>query len=394
MSQTISQSKVFKTLVSNVIVISRGNLRHLMATRMCAAVPAPIARGILSPPLASSTRKCISRHLWPIHFRAQSTRSSLRCLASKDGAKPATNQPSAGRGPRAAGGPRKPKPQRIELDESDPIFQPALVRGDPPGHRSGYLAIVGRPNAGKSTLMNCLLGQKLSIVTAKAQTTRHKILGILSGEDHQVVMLDTPGVINRAGSGMERRMIQAVKNAIQDADAVLAIIDASDRPEDALAMLAPGDTWTGPPLCMVINKADIVPAEEIARIVDTVKNKSGAMTVLPISAKVPNQSHAKKRDESTYSHRVPWEYAFCNGLPTHGPPPAAPTSQTGAGTEELKKWMIGAMPEGPTLYHKDYVAQASERFFGTRLSQSRSGISRVDAVGNRGTGSRVDRYRS
>ena len=197
-----------------------------------------------------------------------------------------------------------------------------LPSSDPPGHRSGYLAIVGRPNAGKSTLMNCLLGQKLSIVTAKAQTTRHRILGILSDPLYQIVMLDTPGVINKAGSGMERRMITAVKNAIQDADAVLAIIDASDRPEEAVEMLAPGAAWQGPPLCLVLNKIDLLPSEaEVETLMGWVREASGASVVLPISAKDVK------------------------------------------GIDRLKDWMVQAMPEGPTLYDKEYVAQASERFF-------------------------------
>ena len=99
----------------------------------------------------------------------------------------------------------------------------------PEGFRAGYVALVGRPNAGKSTLLNALLGRKLSIVTPKAQTTRQRVLGIASGNDCQMVLLDTPGLLrgDRAPDALDRRMAAAVSKATADADAVLALVDAS-----------------------------------------------------------------------------------------------------------------------------------------------------------------------
>lgn len=99
----------------------------------------------------------------------------------------------------------------------------------PPGFRAGYVALVGRPNAGKSTLLNALLGRKLSIVTPKVQTTRQRVLGIASGPSCQMVLLDTPGLLkgDKAPNALDRRMAAAVSKATADADAVLALVDAS-----------------------------------------------------------------------------------------------------------------------------------------------------------------------
>ena len=104
----------------------------------------------------------------------------------------------------------------------------------PLNFRAGYAAIIGEPNVGKSTLMNGLLQQKISIVTAKPQTTRHKVLGILSGDDYQVVFLDTPGIMVPRYALHEAMMRSAV-SAIDDADVVLFMIDSSNpqRAEDA-----------------------------------------------------------------------------------------------------------------------------------------------------------------
>src|SRR4030067_2819781 len=92
--------------------------------------------------------------------------------------------------------------------------------------KSGYVAILGLPNAGKSTLMNTLLGQKLSIVTPKPQTTRKRILGILSSENYQVIFLDTPGII-KPEYLLQKKMMEAVNDSLKDADIVILIVDVS-----------------------------------------------------------------------------------------------------------------------------------------------------------------------
>jgi len=98
----------------------------------------------------------------------------------------------------------------------------------PESHKSGYVALVGKPNAGKSTLMNAILGQKLSIVTHKAQTTRHQIKGILSEEDAQIIFLDTPGVI-KPKYHLQKAMMQFVERARIDADVILLIVGLDDH---------------------------------------------------------------------------------------------------------------------------------------------------------------------
>lgn len=165
-----------------------------------------------------------------------------------------------------------------------------------------------RPNAGKSTLLNSLLGQKLSIVSPKAQTTRHRILGILSEDKYQMILLDTPGVIRDQRNKLEQRMMRAVKMAIRDADALLAIIDASDRPEEALEMVQasgsagdlirmghcpiesdapapqPGDTTKLPPMGVILNKMDLLTPEERADVTDYFTRVCKAERVFETSA--------------------------------------------------------------------------------------------------------------
>jgi GTP-binding protein Era len=121
----------------------------------------------------------------------------------------------------------------------------------------GYLAIVGRPNAGKSTLLNALLGQKLSIVTFKAQTTRHRVVGILSNSTSQVILVDTPGFILQMRNKLEEVMMQTVRRSLKDSDAVLVLIDLTIDHKEQLAMLAPPPN--APPTAIVLNKIDTVP---------------------------------------------------------------------------------------------------------------------------------------
>lgn len=188
--------------------------------------------------------------------------------------------------------------QVLEIDELEDDFPDAEgpsapdysdyieFEEDPPGHRSGFVAIIGRPNAGKSTLLNAMLGQTLSIVTAKAQTTRHRVLGVWSEPGHQAVFLDTPGIIADRRNELEERMMGAVDAAVKDADALLAIIDASRRPEGALNMLRPGADWKGPPMAVILNKIDLMEPEKVEALAAQVRADCGPAVdaVLPISA--------------------------------------------------------------------------------------------------------------
>ena len=95
-------------------------------------------------------------------------------------------------------------------------------------HKAGFVNIVGNPNVGKSTLMNSLVGERLSIITAKAQTTRHRILGIVNGEDFQAVISDTPGIIKPAYK-LQESMMDFVKNAFEDADCILYMVELGEK---------------------------------------------------------------------------------------------------------------------------------------------------------------------
>jgi GTP-binding protein Era len=133
----------------------------------------------------------------------------------------------------------------------------------PPNHRSGFVAVVGRPNVGKSTLMNAYLGQKIAIVSEKPQTTRNRLLGILTRDDAQIVFVDTPGIhapLHKLGEVM----VETAVRAIPDADVVLFMVDASVPPtgEDALvadAIRAEGEEL---PVVMALNKADLLSSPE------------------------------------------------------------------------------------------------------------------------------------
>lgn len=126
---------------------------------------------------------------------------------------------------------------------------------------AGYLAIVGRPNAGKSTLLNALLGQKLSIVTFKAQTTRHRVVGILSNDTSQIILVDTPGFILKTRNKLEQVMMNTVRRSLKDSDAVLVLIDLTIDHKEQLAMLAPPPD--APPTAIVLNKIDTVPVRPL-----------------------------------------------------------------------------------------------------------------------------------
>ena len=135
-----------------------------------------------------------------------------------------------------------------------------LIEEAPGGYRSGFVAIVGRPNAGKSTLLNRYVGQKVAIVSPKPQTTRYQTLGILTARDAQVIFVDTPG-LTRPYHRLDERMMEAVRRAIPDADVVLFVADLSAPPTDDDRRL--GELIAGRPCpILVLNKADLAPQHE------------------------------------------------------------------------------------------------------------------------------------
>ncbi len=190
--------------------------------------------------------------------------------------------------------------------------------------RCGYVAIIGEPNVGKSTLMNSLLDEKISIVTNKPQTTRQRVLGILSTDLRQIIFLDTPGVLEPR-YGLQRAMMDAVRYAIADADLLLLLIDGCDpkmsKMDKDKHSIYPVIKTAGKPTFLVINKIDRLAKPEIASIIAFYSERYGFQEVFPISA-------LKQ-----------------------------------IGTDVLLKHISAALPVHPPFYPLDIVSEQPERFF-------------------------------
>lgn len=156
---------------------------------------------------------------------------------------------------------------------------------DATAFRAGYVAVAGRPNVGKSTLVNALVGSKVSIVTPKPQTTRHRILGIRTTPESQVIFVDTPGLHANAGKAMNRLMNRAAVNALQDADLILFMCEAArwtDDDQNALNQV----TRIGTPVIALLNKIDKVhPREALLAIIGEMAQRFGFAEVIPVSAR-------------------------------------------------------------------------------------------------------------
>jgi len=189
----------------------------------------------------------------------------------------------------------------------------------PAGHRSGYVALVGRPNAGKSTLLNALVGRKLSIVTPKPQTTRHRVLGLLSTDDYQVVLLDTPGLL-APRYGLQERMMQTVRETTAEADLVLLMADAT-HPVDEHGLAALG----GQPALLVLNKIDLLSQNEVLPLAEKYAAAHAFEEIIPISA------------------------------------------LKGFNLDRLLSLVVARMPLGPAYYPKDQISEHPERFFVAEL---------------------------
>jgi GTP-binding protein Era len=185
--------------------------------------------------------------------------------------------------------------------------------------RAGYVAIVGKPNVGKSTLMNNLLHYKLSIVTDKPQTTRHRILGILNGEGYQAVFLDTPGLIDPRYR-LQEVMVEAAHRAIEDADVVVYMVEAASEPTTQdIAILKELQRY-GKPIIVAINKIDKIKKAELLPMIDALKDYEGVEAIVPISA--------LKAD----------------------------------GLDRLSEEIIQRLPTGPPFYPQDQLTDLPERF--------------------------------
>jgi len=151
-------------------------------------------------------------------------------------------------------------------------------------HRCGFVAVVGRPNVGKSTLINAIVGRKVSIVTHKPQTTRHRIVAVHTRPDHQVLFVDTPGLHRNAGKAMNRLMNRTATSALQDADLVMFVCEAgrwTQEDDDVLARVRE----SGVPAMALINKVDnIHPKERLLELLTDLSGKHTWVEIVPVSA--------------------------------------------------------------------------------------------------------------
>jgi GTP-binding protein Era len=187
-------------------------------------------------------------------------------------------------------------------------------------HKSGFVNIVGKPNVGKSTLMNVLVGERMAIISNKPQTTRHRIIGIVSGDDFQVVFSDTPGFIEAPAYKMQRAMNAFVSEAFEDADLVLIMVDATEV-EPANHPFAERLKKLKVPVFLVLNKMDLASKEKLEMVKNAWLAQFAFAEVVEISAK-------EKRN-----------------------------------TDFLFQQILKYLPEGPEYYPKDQLTDRAERFF-------------------------------
>ena len=168
---------------------------------------------------------------------------------------------------------------------TDPVTDTTAAAPGGPTHRSGFAALVGRPNVGKSTLMNALLERKLSIVSPKPQTTRHRIVGILNGPDHQIAFVDTPGIHSGQKRALNQAMNRSALASLDDADVLLFVVEAL-RFSDEDARVLERVQRTGRPAILVVNKVDRVqPRERLMPFLADMGARHPFVEIVPISAR-------------------------------------------------------------------------------------------------------------
>ncbi len=160
----------------------------------------------------------------------------------------------------------------------------AGVLEDPVGHKAGFIAIIGRPNVGKSTLLNCFVGQKIAAVSPKPQTTRNRIVGVKTTETYQIIFLDTPG-IHRAETLFNREMVKLAVKALEDVDLILWMMDASDPLSDQDRQIQELLRGITTPVVIALNKVDLVKSKEnLLPVIDECQKLLPSPEVIPISA--------------------------------------------------------------------------------------------------------------
>jgi len=186
-------------------------------------------------------------------------------------------------------------------------------------HKAGFVNIVGNPNVGKSTLMNCLTGENLSIITSRSQTTRHRILGILNGEDFQVVYSDTPGVLKPAYK-LQKAMLRFARSALEDADILLYVTDVFEQKEKNQQFLEAVDKLEIPVL-VLINKTDLSKQDHIESLVEEWHHMLPNAHILPVAALLKFN------------------------------------------TEMVFDFILKHLPESPPFFPKDQLSDKTQRFF-------------------------------
>ena len=189
--------------------------------------------------------------------------------------------------------------------------------------RSGFINIIGNPNVGKSTLMNAVMGEKLSIVTAKAQTTRHRIMGILNGEDYQAVFSDTPGILKPVYR-LQEDMMGAVRSAIGDADVIVYVTDTVEK-ADKYGEYIYKLSELACPVVVVVNKIDISDQASVEQLLEYWHSQLPKATVIPVSAKEK------------------------------------------FGLENFLDTVVGLLPEAPAWYDRDTFTDRNLRFFASEI---------------------------
>ena len=186
-------------------------------------------------------------------------------------------------------------------------------------HKAGFVNIIGNPNVGKSTLMNAFVGEKLSIITSKAQTTRHRILGIVNGEDFQVILSDTPGIIKPAYE-LQASMMDFVKSAFEDADVLIYMVEIGEKELKDEAFFKK-IVHSEIPVLLLLNKIDISNQDQLEEQVQLWKEKVPNAEIYPISA------------------------------------------LQGFNVKEVFHRIVELLPESPAFYPKDTLTDKPERFF-------------------------------
>lgn len=194
-------------------------------------------------------------------------------------------------------------------------------------HKAGFVSIIGKPNVGKSTLMNKLVNEKIAIITSKAQTTRHRIMGILNGEDFQIVYSDTPGIIEPKYE-LHRSMMRFVNRSFDDADIVLFVTDIYESPQEILQedkKLAAKLEQLKVPLFLLLNKVDLAKEEDVLEKIGLWKDSVNARDIIPVSA-------------------------------LHG-----------FNTDKVFELILENLPLHPPFYPKDEITDKPERFFASEI---------------------------